>query len=157
MPQSKPVRVALQRVGEASVTVGGGRVASIGRGLLLLVGVAEGDGGADVAAAVDKIAGLRIFPDDEGKMNRSIQDVGGEILVVSQFTLLGDVRRGRRPSFTGAAHPDVAAPLIDRMVEGFRAAGLPADQGEFGASMQVGLVNDGPVTLVLDIEGGKVL
>jgi D-tyrosyl-tRNA(Tyr) deacylase len=148
--------VVLQRVTRASVTVEGSRVASIGSGLLLLVGVGEGDDHGDVAAAIDKIAGLRVFSDEEGKMNRSVHDVGGEILVVSQFTLLGDVRKGRRPSFTGAAHPDVAAPLIDRMVDGFRAAGLPAVQGVFGASMQVELVNDGPVTLVLDIDDGKV-
>lgn len=157
MPQSGPVRVILQRVREASVRAGSRPVSSIGRGLLLLVGVAEGDGERDVEVAVDKIAGLRVFADEEGKMNRSVQDVGGEILVVSQFTLLGDVRKGRRPSFTGAAHPEVAAPLIDRMVERFRAAGIPAEQGQFGASMQVELVNDGPVTLVVDVGGGRVL
>lgn len=157
MQQSGPVRVVVQRVRDASVTVGSREVASIGRGLLLLVGVAEGDGAGDVDATVDKIAGLRVFADEEGKMNRSIQDIGGEALVVSQFTLLGDVRKGRRPSFTGAAHPDVAAPLIDHMVERFRTAGIPADQGEFGASMQVGLVNDGPVTLVVDVVAGRVL
>lgn len=156
MPQSCSVRVVLQRVAKASVTVEGAPVASIGSGLLLLVGVGEGDDGSDVAALVDKVAGLRVFADEQGKMNHSIQDVAGEILLVSQFTLLGDVRKGRRPSFTGAAHPGVAAPLIDRMVEGFRAVGIPAVQGVFGASMQVELVNDGPVTLVLDVFDGKV-
>lgn len=149
--------MVVQRVRDASVTVGSRAVASIGKGLLLLVGVAEGDGEGEVDAAVDKIAGLRVFADEEGKMNRSIQDVGGEILVVSQFTLLGDVRKGRRPSFTGAAHPEVAAPLIDHMVERFRTVGIPAGQGEFGASMQVQLVNEGPVTLVVDVVGGRVL
>jgi D-tyrosyl-tRNA(Tyr) deacylase len=105
---------------------------------------------------VDKIVGLRLFGDDAGKMNLSIGDVEGEVLVVSQFTLLGDVRRGRRPSFTGAARPDVAAPLISLMVQRFRAAGIVTAQGVFGASMAVELVNDGPVTLVLEIEDGHV-
>lgn len=122
-------------------------------GFLLLVGVAEGDGEAEVVAAVDKISGLRVFADDEGKMNRSIVDVGGQILVVSQFTLLADVRRGRRPSFTGAARPDLAEPLIDRMVALFREKGIVTDHGRFGAKMEVESINDGPVTLLLEFGG----
>lgn len=149
------MRVVIQRVGRASVTVAGERVAEIGPGLLLLVGVAEGDDARDVAAAVEKIAGLRVFADAEGKMNRSVTDAGGGILVVSQFTLLADVRKGRRPSFTGAAAPERAERLIDQMVEGFRASGITTGQGVFGASMQVESVNDGPVTLVLDVRDGR--
>lgn len=138
------------------MTVGGALIASISRGFLLLVGVADGDDGADIAAAVDKIAGLRVFPDEVGKMNLSIGDMGGEILVVSQFTLLGDVRKGRRPSFTAAADPTVAAPLIDDMVRRFREIGIPTGQGVFGAVMDVALVNEGPVTMVFDVIDGKL-
>ncbi len=134
----------------------GRRVAAIGHGLCLLVGIGQGDGAPEVAAAVDKIAGLRVFADDEGKMNRSIIDVGGEILVVSQFTLLGDVRRGRRPSFTAAADPSVAEPLIHSMVDLFRERGVPVSSGVFGEAMVVGMVNDGPVTLMLDVRDGSV-
>lgn len=137
--------------------VGEERVASIGHGLLLLVGVANGDEHRDCMAAVDKVSGLRVFADEEGKMNRSILDIGGEVLVVSQFTLLGDIRKGRRPSFTRAARPESAQPLIAAMVEGFRAAGIPTGEGVFGASMRVELVNDGPVTLVFDVEEGRIL
>ena len=151
------MRLVVQRVARASVTVGEERVSSIGPGFLLLVGVAAGDDVSDVVAAVDKVAGLRVFPDDGGKMNRSIAEVGGEILVVSQFTLLADVRKGRRPSFTGAAHPESAEPLIAAMVDGFRAAGIPTSEGVFGAVMAVELVNDGPVTLVFDVNDGRVL
>jgi len=131
-------------------------IAAIERGLFLLVGIAASDSERDVRAAVDKIVGLRVFTDSEGKMNRSVREVGGEILVVSQFTLMGEVRRGRRPSFTAAAAPEVAAPLIDRMVEAFRESGLPTRQGRFGARMQVESVNDGPVTLILEIENATV-
>jgi D-tyrosyl-tRNA(Tyr) deacylase len=150
------VRVVVQRVSKAVVRVDDEETAAIGSGLCLLVGVAVDDDEADVGAAVDKIVGLRVFGDDAGKMNLSIGDVEGEVLVVSQFTLLGDVRRGRRPSLTGAARPDVAAPLISLMVQRFRAAGIVTAQGVFGASMAVELVNDGPVTLVLEIEDGHV-
>lgn len=129
---------------------------SIGPGFVLLVGVAEADGEADANAVVDKIAGLRVFSDQAGKMNLSIGDVAGEILVVSQFTLLGDARKGRRPSFTGAADPAIAAPMIDDMVERFRAAGIPTVSGVFGAMMEVELVNEGPVTLVLDVSDGRL-
>ncbi len=149
------MRVVLQRVSRAAVSVEGDQVAAIGAGLLLLVGVADGDDAGEVAAAVEKVAGLRVFADAEGKMNRSIVEAGAEILLVSQFTLLADIRRGRRPSFTDAAAPAVAEPLIEQMLAGFRAAGIAAQQGVFGASMQVELVNDGPVTLVFDVLDGK--
>lgn len=140
----------------ASVTVDETVVGSIGDGLCLLVGVADGDDLADVAAAVDKIVGLRIFADEVGRMNRSLLDVGGAALVVSQFTLLGDVRRGRRPSFTGSARPELAEPLIDRMVEMFRERGVETASGVFGAKMSVRIENDGPVTLVIDVRQGAV-
>lgn len=149
------MRVVLQRVSRAAVSVEGDQVAAIGAGLLLLVGVADGDDAGEVAAAVEKVAGLRVFADAEGKMNRSIVEAGAEILLVSQFTLLADIRRGRRPSFTDAAAPAVAEPLIEQMLAGFRAAGIATQQGVFGASMQVELVNDGPVTLVFDVLDGK--
>jgi D-tyrosyl-tRNA(Tyr) deacylase len=151
-----PVRVVCQRVKSASVRVEDRVVAIIGRGLCLLVGIAEGDDAADVEACVDKIAGLRIFSDETGKMNLSVVEMGGELLVVSQFTLLGDVRRGRRPSFTRAADPVFAEPLIDRMVTSFRARGISTSQGVFGAKMEVELVNDGPVTLILDVGNATV-
>jgi D-tyrosyl-tRNA(Tyr) deacylase len=146
------VRVVLQRVGSASVSVDGERVSGIGRGLCLLVGIRSGDNHHQVDAAVTKISGLRVFGDDAGKMNLSVMDVDGEILVVSQFTLLGDTRRGRRPSFTMAAPPEEAQPLLDHMVEGFRAEGIPTSVGVFGAHMTVELANDGPVTLILEFE-----
>jgi D-tyrosyl-tRNA(Tyr) deacylase len=151
------VRVVLQRVARASVTVDGERVASIGHGFLLLVGVAVGDDDRDVAAVVEKVSGLRVFADENRKMNRSISDVDGEILVVSQFTLLADTRKGRRPSFTGAADPEWAEPLVGAMVDGFRAGGIPTAEGAFGAAMSVESVNDGPVTLLFDVSGGRIL
>ncbi len=138
------------------MAVDGDVVSSIGPGLCLLVGVEPGDGEPEVDAAVDKIAGLRIFGDETGKMNLSIGDVGGEILVVSQFTLLGDVRKGRRPSFTGAAPPEYAAPLIDSMAAAFADIGIETRTGVFGATMSLDLVNEGPVTLVLAVSDGKV-
>lgn len=150
------VRVVLQRVGRASVTVDSEVVASIGRGFLLLVGIEVGDSADDVAVAVDKIVGLRVFPDEVGKMNLSIGDVSGEILVVSQFTLLGDLRRGRRPSFTAAAGPEIAARLIDQMVEAFSTIGVPTASGMFGASMTVDLVNEGPVTLMFSVRNARL-
>lgn len=131
-------------------------VARIGPGLLVLVGIEGGDGSEDVAIAVDKIIGLRIFPDEIGKMNLSIGEIGGAILVVSQFTLVGDVRRGRRPSFGAAADPSLAAHLIEEMVVGFRRVGIATGSGMFGASMQVELVNDGPVTLVFDVRHARL-
>ena len=141
----------LQRVTRASVTVGEETVSEIGPGLLLLVGVAKGDGEAEAAWLAEKVAGLRVLSDDEGKMNRSVRDVGGEILAVSQFTLLADTRKGKRPSFVGAAPPEEASPLFDYFCEKLRAAGVASVKtGSFGAMMDVALVNDGPVTIVLD-------
>jgi D-aminoacyl-tRNA deacylase len=145
------LRIVLQRVKEASVTVEGERISSIGQGLLLLVGVAEGDGESEADWLADKVAGLRIMGDEEGKMNLSVRDVGGAILAVSQFTLLADTRKGKRPSFVGAAPPDEAAQLFDYFCERLRATGVKrVETGRFGAMMDVSLVNDGPVTIVLE-------
>lgn len=124
--------------------------------MCLLVGIEPDDGESEVEAAVDKIVGLRIFGDEAGKMNLSIGEVGGEVLVVSQFTLVGDVRKGRRPSFTGAAPPDDAEPLIGAMVEAFEQAGIRTRTGVFGARMSVDIANDGPVTLVMTVSDGRV-
>ncbi|HSP56183.1 MAG TPA: D-aminoacyl-tRNA deacylase [Dehalococcoidia bacterium] len=146
------MRVVLQRVLRASVKVGDEEVAAIGRGLLLLVGAAEGDDEAEARRMALKCAEMRIFPDDEGKFNLSVTDVGGGALVVSQFTLLASVRRGRRPSFTGAARPEVAEPVVEAFAAAMREAGAPTQTGRFGAKMEVSLVNDGPVTIVLDSE-----
>ncbi len=150
------MRAVVQRVSEAAVRVDGDVVGSIGPGLLVLVGAAPGDGEAECRALADKLAGLRIFSDDEGKMNRSVTDLGGEVLVVSQFTLLADVRKGRRPSFVGAALPDVAEPLIERLAGLLAGHGLRVATGSFGATMEVSLVNDGPVTLVMDARDARV-
>ncbi len=145
------MRVVLQRVAHASVTVGGETISEIGPGLLLLVGVAKGDGEAEADWLAEKVAGLRVLADEDGKMNRSVREVGGEILAVSQFTLLADTRKGKRPSFVGAAPPEEASPLFDYFCEGLRAAGVASVKtGSFGAMMDVSLVNDGPVTIVLD-------
>ena len=151
------MRVVIQRVSEARVTVDGVVVGEIGVGMLLLVGVASGDGTSDVESLVTKVAGLRIFVDDRMKMNRSILDVGGCILVVSQFTLLADARRGRRPSFTSAASPDDAEPLVDSLCVGLRKLGIGVEEGVFGAQMEVELVNDGPVTIVLETVDGQIV
>lgn len=147
----------IQRVSSASVTVGGEQVSSIGPGLCLLVGVEPEDTEADSSMVAAKVAGLRVFPDRQGKMNLSVGDVDGEVLVVSQFTLLGDLRRGRRPSFTGAAPPEAASPLIDHLVEILLSSGVPTVGGRFGAHMEVELTNDGPVTLLLDVRRGVVV
>src|SRR5919107_990617 len=145
------MRVVLPRVKNASVTVGDERVSEIGAGLLLLVGFASGDGEAEADWLARKISGLRIFNDSEGKMNLSVQDAGGEILAVSQFTLLADTRKGKRPSFVGAAPPEEAERHFDHFCERLRAAGVHrVETGRFGAMMYVSLVNDGPVTIVLD-------
>jgi D-tyrosyl-tRNA(Tyr) deacylase len=145
------MRVVLQRVSRAEVRVEGAVVGSVGRGHVLLVGFTEGDGSEQIEWMADKIVGLRVFPDDEGKMNRSLSDIDGDLLVVSQFTLYGDVRKGRRPSFVNAARPDVAIPLYEAFVGALRGRGVDrVETGEFGASMEVDLVNDGPVTLVLE-------
>jgi D-tyrosyl-tRNA(Tyr) deacylase len=144
------MRIVLQRVSRASVTVGGDEVASIKRGLLLLVGVGEGDDEAEARRLAGKCAEMRIFADDEGRFNLSVTDIGGEALVVSQFTLFADVRRGRRPGFTDAARPEIAEPLVDAFAQALREAGVPAQTGRFGAKMEVALVNDGPVTIIVD-------
>lgn len=151
------MRAVVQRVSRAGVTVDGDVVGDIGAGLLVLVGVGTGDTEADADALAAKIAGLRIFPDSDGKMNRSVAEAGGAALVVSQFTLLADVARGRRPSFTGAADPSVAEPLIDRVAAGLEGAGIAVARGRFGAHMEVESVNDGPVTILLESVGGRVL
>ena len=144
------MRIVVQRVASASVTVGGETVGEIGRGLLLLVGVTHDDTEADAKWMADKIAGLRIFEDEAGKMNRSVLDVGGGVLSVSQFTLYGDCRKGRRPNFMEAARPEQAEPLYETLNRYLREHGLHVETGRFGAMMQVSLVNDGPVTLILD-------
>ena len=145
------MRVVLQRVKSASVTVGGERISAVGPGLLLLVGVALGDGDAEADWLAEKVAGLRIMGDEEGKMNLSVRDVGGEVLAVSQFTLLADTRKGKRPSFVRAAPPEEAEPLFDHFCERLRASGVgTVETGSFGAMMEVALVNDGPVTIVLE-------
>jgi D-aminoacyl-tRNA deacylase len=145
------LKIVLQRVKNASVSAGGALISEIGPGLLLLVGVANGDGEAEASWLAEKIAGLRIFNDDEGKMNRSVKDIGGEILAVSQFTLLADTRKGKRPSFVGAAPPEEAELLFDYFCEKLRASGVRSVEiGSFGAMMDVTLTNDGPVTIVLE-------
>jgi D-tyrosyl-tRNA(Tyr) deacylase len=146
------MRALIQRVTCASVRIDGETVGSIGAGLVALLGVAAGDDEADARYLVDKTANLRIFADDEGRFNRSALDVAAELLVVSQFTLYADTRRGRRPDFTRAAEPDDARRLYGRAVEMFRETGLTVATGEFQAYMQVRLQNDGPVTLMLDSE-----
>jgi len=146
------MRVVLQRVSRASVSVDGEKVASIGRGLLLLVGVALGDGEGDARRLAHKCAEMRIFPDAEGRFNLSVQDMEGEALVVSQFTLLADARGGRRPSFAAAAGPEIAEPLVETFAQTMRETGIATQTGRFGAMMAVELVNDGPVTIVLDSE-----
>jgi len=144
------MRVVLQRVRSASVAIDGRVTGAVGVGYCLLVGFEHDDTDREVDWMVDKIAGLRLFADEEEKMNRSLEDVGGEILVVSQFTLYGDVQKGRRPSFIRAARPEVAIPLYERFVQGLRTRGITVATGEFGAMMDVEIHNDGPVTLVLE-------
>lgn len=144
------MRAVVQRVSQASVTVGDQAVGHIGRGLLVLLGIKTNDTEAEAKWMAQKIAGLRIFADDEGKFNLSLRDVKGSALVVSQFTLYGDARKGRRPSFTDAAPPDLAELLVNRFVELLRAEELPVETGVFGALMQVEIHNDGPVTLILE-------
>ncbi len=144
------MRVVVQRVTRASVAVDGKVVGAIGLGLLVLVAFTEADDQADVDWMAEKIVGLRVFPDDDGKMNRSVADVRGQLLVVSQFTLYGDVSRGRRPSFIKAADPKIAVPLYEAFIEALRDRNVPVETGMFGAMMEVELVNDGPVTLVIE-------
>lgn len=144
------MRAVVQRVASASVSVEGKTVGSTGVGFLALIGVETGDTERDLAYIADKVANLRVFEDAEGKMNRSLTDVGGGILAVSQFTLLGDARGGRRPSFIAAARPEEAIPLYERLIDDWRRRGVRVGTGVFGAEMQVSLVNDGPVTILLD-------
>jgi D-tyrosyl-tRNA(Tyr) deacylase len=144
------MRAVVQRVRRARVLIGDEVAGAVERGLLVLLGVAPADTAEQARWLADKVVGLRIFNDPEGKMNLALQDVGGGALVVSQFTLYGDCRKGRRPSFIGAAGPDVAVPLYEAFVNAIRALGVPTATGRFGADMQVELVNDGPVTLILD-------
>ena len=144
------MRLLLQRVSSASVTVAGRVVGAIDRGYLLLVGFTHDDDAARLEWMAEKVQGLRLFPDAVGKMNLGIEDVGGSLLVVSQFTLYGDAQKGRRPSYIAAARPEVAIPLYERFVAMLRERGLRVETGEFGAMMDVALVNDGPVTLWLE-------
>jgi len=145
----------LQRVSQAWVRVSGREVARIGQGLLLLVGIGQGDEEEELAFWARKVPELRVFPDLEGKFNRSLKEVGGEILCISQFTLFGDCRKGRRPSFSRAAPGPEAQRLFDRFVELLRGQGIQVRTGVFGAHMEVGLVNDGPVNLILERERRK--
>lgn len=144
------MRALLQRVDRGSVEVDGGVVGSIGKGLVVLLGVSREDGDEEVDYVVEKTANLRIFADTEGRFNRSALEVGAELLIVSQFTLYADTRRGRRPSFVEAAPPEQAEALFDRTVQRFRATGLRVETGRFQAHMRVSIVNDGPVTVLLD-------
>jgi D-tyrosyl-tRNA(Tyr) deacylase len=145
------MRTLIQRVSRSSVTIDGNVTASIGKGLLILVGIEEADGAEDIDWLTNKIAGLRIFDDENGVMNRSVKDIGGDILVVSQFTLHARVRKGFRPSYIDAAPPGISIPLYDQFVEALaHELGKPVSTGEFGAMMQVSLVNDGPVTIWID-------
>ena len=144
------MRAVVQRVSRAKVAVNGWIAGEIGLGLLVLLGLGRDDGESDVTYVAEKIAGLRIFEDSEGKMNRSVVDVGGSVLAVSQFTLYGDVRRGKRPSFDDAAPPEAARRLYELFVERIRAAGLRCETGRFQEMMDVELVNDGPVTILMD-------
>jgi len=144
------MRAVVQRVSRAQVTVNGEITGEIGLGLLVLLGVGQADTEADAVYLAEKISGLRIFEDDQGKMNRNVQDVGGSVLAVSQFTLYGDVRRGKRPSFDAAAAPEMARQLYELFVGRIRAAGLRCETGRFQETMKVELANEGPVTILMD-------
>lgn len=144
------MRVILQRVTHGRVSVEGRTLAKIGPGLVILLGVGPNDGEEQIRYLVEKIANLRIFGDEQGKINRSVLDIGGEAIVVSQFTLYADTRKGRRPSFTDAAPPEIASPLVDRFAELLNAQGVPTQTGEFGAYMLVEIANDGPVTIWME-------
>lgn len=146
------MRAVLQRVKSAQVSIDGAVTGKIGNGILLLLGVSAQDGPKEADFLAEKAVNLRIFEDAEGKMNLSLLDTGGEMLIVSQFTLYGDCRKGRRPSFTGAARPETAVPLYERFIANIQASGIPVKTGTFGAEMLVALENDGPVTLLLDTE-----
>jgi D-aminoacyl-tRNA deacylase len=151
------MRAVIQRVSKAAVEVDGATVAEIDAGLVVLVAVEQGDGDADAEALADKLANLRVMSDEQGRMNLSLLDTGGSALVVSQFTLLGAMRRGRRPSFDAAAAPEEARGIVESMVEGLNRNGVPASSGVFGARMRLRLVNEGPVTLVIEVRDGRVL
>lgn len=144
------MRAVVQRVSRAKVSVENEVVGEIGRGLLVLLGVAPGDSLEQVRWLAEKIAGLRIFRDDEGKMNRDVAEISGGVLVVSQFTLYGDCSKGKRPSFIAAARPEIAIPLYEAFINAVKALGVPTAAGKFGADMQVELVNEGPVTLIVE-------
>ena len=151
------MRAILQRVSKSVVRVGGEAVGEIGRGMLVLLGVEKGDGPREASALAAKLAGLRVFTDAEGKMNLDSAAAGGEFLVVSQFTLGASLAKGRRPSFNSAAHPDAARPLVEQVMADLEGRGFRVAGGRFGAMMEVELVNDGPVTFVLDVRDGRVL
>ena len=144
------MRLLIQRVSQASVTVEHKTISNIGNGLLILLGIGHGDGESQAAFLAEKVVNLRIFEDDQGKTNLSVLDVKGEAIVVSQFTLYADTRKGRRPSFIDAALPEVASPLVERFVELLRSHGVPTQTGQFGAHMKVEIHNDGPVTIWLE-------
>ena len=149
------MRVLLQRVSHASVSIEGNVISSIGNGLLILLGIGHGDGEDQAGFLAEKVANLRIFQDEQGKTNLSVLDIKGEAIVVSQFTLYADARKGRRPSFTDAAAPEIAAPLVERFVELLRGEGAPTQTGRFGEHMSVDIQNDGPVTIWLENESGS--
>lgn len=149
------MRIVLQRVSRASVTVDGRVAGSIGRGYCVLAGFAERDTSSEVDWMAEKVSGIRLFSDAEGKMNLALADVGGELLVISQFTLYGDAQRGRRPSFVAAARPELAIPLYERFVAALLERGFRVATGEFGADMRVEIHNDGPVTMILEREAGR--
>lgn len=151
------MRVVVQRVSKASVTVDGVVVGTINRGLMVLAGATHGDTEADAVAVAAKVAGLRIFRDENDRMNLALADVGGAVLLISQFTLYGSVKKGRRPSFVDAATGDVAEPIVDAMREALQGLGLTVETGVFGADMAVELTNDGPVTLVIETREGRVV
>lgn len=146
------MRAVLTRVKSASVTVDGSVIGQIGQGFLILLGVTHEDTEAQVVKLADKLMGLRIFEDENGKMNRSLEDVGGQVLVVSQFTLYGNCKKGRRPEFLAAARPEIAIPLYEKFIALCRDKGFSVETGEFGAEMLVESVNDGPVTLIIDTD-----
>ena len=148
------MRCVVQKVSRASVSVAGETVGKIEKGYMVLVGAEDGDAEADVCYCAEKIAGLRVFEDDQEKMNLSVQDVGGSVLMVSQFTLLGDARHGRRPSFIRAARPEAAEPLFELLCRRVAEKGIPVETGRFRTHMEVSLLNDGPVTILLDSKKG---
>ncbi|NNC43663.1 MAG: D-tyrosyl-tRNA(Tyr) deacylase [Acidimicrobiia bacterium] len=150
------MRAVAQRVSEASVTVGGNVIASVGAGMVVLIGIAPDDTERDAELLATKLSTLRIFADDDDQMNLDVASIGGSVLAISQFTLMADVRKGRRPSFVGAAAPEIAEPLFGHLVGALRDRGLAVETGRFGARMAVSLTNDGPVTIVLEARDGRI-